>query len=291
MANIFSKLIPSRRRKPVVPVVRLQGTIGAVSPLRPGLTLQQVDPVLEKAFGITKAKAIAVTINSPGGSPVQSALIFHRVRQLAEENEKQVLVFAEDVAASGGYMLAIAGDEIYADPSSIIGSIGVVSAGFGFVEAIKKLGIERRVHTAGDNKAVLDPFMPAKKADVERLKKLQLDVHETFKDMVRSRRGSKLAEDNKDLFSGAFWSGATARDLGLIDGLGNIHAILKEKFGDNVVLKPVPGPKKGLLPRLMPGMAEERLDAGTALSHLKDGLAEDILATMEERTVWARYGF
>ncbi|MEM7424532.1 MAG: S49 family peptidase [Pseudomonadota bacterium] len=290
MAKKSSKLLFWRHRKPVVPVVRLHGTIGAVTPLRPGLTLQQINPVLEKAFSFGKARAVAVSVNSPGGSPVQSALIYHRIRQLAASEKKQVLVFTEDVAASGGYMLAIAGDEIYADPSSIIGSIGVVSSGFGFVDAIKKLGIERRVHTAGENKSILDPFTPEKKADVDRLKQMQLEVHDHFKDMVRERRGAKLEESDKDLFSGAFWSGVKARDLGLVDGLGNMHTVLREKFGDEVMLKTISGPRKGLLSRMIPGGTEERHGGIPDLNGLRSGLADDLVSSLEARAVWSRYG-
>ena len=290
MFKFFKRLLPGRKRPPLVPVLRLQGTIGAVTPLRPGLTLQHVDPILEKAFAIKKANAIALVINSPGGSPVQSAQIFHRIRQLADKNEKQVLVFIEDVGASGGYMLALAGDEIYADVSSIVGSIGVVSAGFGFVDAIKKLGIERRVHTAGENKSILDPFLPSKKADVERLKALQLEVHEAFKDMVRQRRGAKLDETNEDMFSGAFWSGGQAKEMGLIDDVGNIHEVLKAKFGDELELKPISAPKKGLLSRLIPGASDERADVGALLDRASTGLGDELISSLEARAVWARFG-
>lgn len=289
MIKFFKRLLSGKKR-PLIPILRLQGTIGAVTPLRPGLTLQAVDPVLEKAFAIKKAKAVALLINSPGGSPVQSAQIFHRIRQLADEKDKQVLVFIEDVGASGGYMLALAGDEIYADVSSIVGSIGVVSAGFGFVDAIKKLGVERRVHTAGENKSILDPFLPSKKADVDRLKALQLEVHEAFKDMVRQRRGGKLDESNKDLFSGAFWSGGQAKEIGLIDDVGNMHAVLKAKFGEDAELKPISAPKKGLLSRLIPGAAEERADANALVDRFSSGLGDELISSLEARAVWARFG-
>ncbi len=281
MFKFFKRLLSGKKRAPLVPVVRLQGAIGAVTPLRPGLTLQHVGPVLEKAFAVKRAKAVVLVINSPGGSPVQSTQIFRRIRQLADEHEKRVLVFIEDVGASGGYMLALAGDEIYADASSIVGSIGVVSAGFGFVDAIKKLGVERRVHTAGENKSILDPFLPTKQADVDRLKALQLEVHEAFKEMVRERRGSKLAEDNEDLFSGAFWSGIQAKSLGLIDDLGVMHTVLEAKFGKDVELKPISAPKKGLLSRLIAGAAVDRLSAG---------LGDEIISSLEARAVWARFG-
>ncbi|NNF78662.1 MAG: S49 family peptidase [Rhizobiales bacterium] len=290
MIKFFKRILSGKKRAPVVAVLRLQGTIGAITPLRPGLTLQHVDPILEKAFAVKKAKAVALLINSPGGSPVQSAQIFHRIRQLAEEKDKSVLVFIEDVGASGGYMLALAGDEIYADVSSIVGSIGVVSAGFGFVDAIKKLGIERRVHTAGENKSILDPFLPSKKADVDRLKALQLEVHEAFKEMVRQRRGGKLDEDEKDLFSGAFWSGGQAKALGLVDDVGTMHAVLKAKFGDDLELKPISAPKKGLLSRLIPGASDERADAGMVLERMSAGLGDELISSLEARAVWARFG-
>src|SRR6185312_3444771 len=239
MAGFLSRFIPRRFRsgQPLVHVVRLHGAIGLGTPLRPALTLEAIAATLERAFARKGIAAVALEINSPGGSAVQSALIYARLRALADEHKVPIYVFCEDVAASGGYWLACAGDEIYADASSIVGSIGVVSAGFGFVEAIRKLGIERRVHTAGENKAILDPFRPERPEDVERLKSLQLDVHEEFKTLVRHRRAGRLDEANADLFTGAFWSGRRAVELGLVDGLGNMHQILRERYGADVVLK------------------------------------------------------
>ena len=228
---------PWRAKPPVVPVIRLSGTIGSVTPLRTGLALSMLNEVLERAFQRKGIVAVALVVNSPGGSAVQASLIAARIRELAAKHEVRVFTFIEDIAASGGYWLACAGDEIYADASSIVGSIGVVSAGFGFVEAIRKLGIERRVHTAGANKAILDPFRPERPEDVERLKSLQLDVHEEFKTLVRNRRAGRLDEGNADLFTGAFWSGRRAIELGLIDGLGNMHQILRERYGAELVLK------------------------------------------------------
>jgi len=235
----LSRLVPPpwREKVPVIPVIRLSGTIGSVTPLRTGLALSSMNDVLERAFQRKGIAAVALAVNSPGGSAVQASLIAARIRELAARHELRVLSFVEDVAASGGYWLACAGDEIYADSSSIVGSIGVVSAGFGFVEAIRKLGIERRVHTAGENKAILDPFRPERPEDVERLKALQLDVHEEFKTVVRDRRAGRLKEDHPDLFTGAFWSGRRALELGLIDGIGTMHQILKERYGEEVVLK------------------------------------------------------
>ncbi len=290
MKDFIKKLVPARLRRdvPVVPVVRLSGAIGMVSPLRPGLSLAGCAETLEKAFSVRGAKSVALAVNSPGGSPVQSALIYKRIRALSEEKEIPVIVFAEDVAASGGYMLACAGDEIYADESSIIGSIGVVSAGFGFVGAMEKLGVERRVYTSGENKMILDPFQPEKDADVDRLKTLQLDVHESFKDLVRTRRGEALKGEEDELFSGAFWSGTKARELGLVDGLGDMRTVMRERFGEKVRLRLVNQPK---------GWLRRRFGADTTLpvmeslaGAVRGSLAADMLAAAEERALWSRYG-
>ena len=224
-------------RRSVVPVLRFNGPIGMVTPLRPGLTLAAYAGAIEKAFSLSKLPAVAVVVNSPGGSPVQSNLLFKRIRQLAEEKEKRVYVFCEDVAASGGYFLAIAGDEIYADPSSIIGSIGVVSRSFGFVDMIEKLGIERRVYTAGTNKNQLDPFLPESADDVARLKSIQQDVHDVFIGLVKERRLGKLKAADAELFSGAFWSATKAAELGLIDGITDLRSKMLQIFGDKVRLK------------------------------------------------------
>src|SRR5690606_26688813 len=231
-----------------IPVIRLQGPIMAGgNQFRPSLSLASTAGLIEKAFAMKEAPAVAISINSPGGSPVQSRLIFRRIRDLAEEKNKRVIVFVEDVAASGGYMIALAGDEIVADPSSIVGSIGVVSAGFGFTELIRKIGVERRVHTAGKNKAVLDPFRPERKEDVERLKALQLEVHETFIAMVKERRGAKLKEDAA-LCTGLFWSGKKGLELGLVDALGDMRAFSKTRYGEKTRLKRITQPR-GLLGR------------------------------------------
>ena len=239
--SLLNRLVPPpwRAKTPVVPVIRLSGTIGSITPLRTGLSLSSLNDTLERAFQRKGIAAVALAVNSPGGSAVQASLIATRIRELAAKHELRVFSFVEDIAASGGYWLACAGDEIYADASSIVGSIGVVSAGFGFVDAIQKLGIERRVHTAGENKAILDPFRPERAEDVARLKSLQLDVHEEFKTLVRTRRAGRLDETNPDLFTGAFWSGRRGLELGLIDGLGTMHQILRERFGADVVLKVV----------------------------------------------------
>jgi signal peptide peptidase SppA len=251
--------------------------------LRPGLTLVGIDDTLARAFRMG-GDAVALVINSPGGSPVQSALIHDRIRQLAKKHETKVITFCEDVAASGGYWLALAGDEIHADQSSIVGSIGVVAAGFGFVKALGKLGIERRVYTAGEAKLILDPFQPEKKSDVARLKVLQADIHESFKAHVRARRGERLKGTDEELFSGAFWTAGRARELGLIDGIGHLHRVLEEKYGEDVVIRPV---------RAAAGLSLRRLlipRAGSDVEISLDGLAEELLAAAERRALWQRFG-
>jgi signal peptide peptidase SppA len=257
---------------PIVPVVRLQGVIA--SDTRPGrLNIAGVAPLLKRAFAIKSAPAVAIVVNSPGGSPVQSRLIAKRIRDLATEHNKPVLVFVEDAAASGGYFIATAGDEIIADPSSIVGSVGVIMAGFGFVEAIAKLGVERRVHTAGRNKSTLDPFLPEKAEDVDRIKTLELDIHQVFIDWVKTRRAGKLKAPDDTLFTGEFWSGVRGLDLGLVDSLGDLHQVLRDRFGAEVILKLIE-PKRGIF----------------ALPNLGFSLANDAAAALEDRAVWARVG-
>lgn len=287
LKNLLRRLLPKSMRKDsvTIPVVRLHGTIMAGGgQFRQNLSLASTAGVLEKAFATKAAPAIAISINSPGGSPVQSRLIFRRIRDLASEKQKAVLVFVEDVAASGGYMIAVAGDEIFADPSSIVGSIGVVSASFGFPELLAKLGIERRVHTAGRNKALLDPFRPENPEDVERLKALQLEVHETFIELVRERRGSKLADD-PDLFTGLFWTGRRGMELGLVDGLGDMRGVIRQRYGDNAELKLI-SPPRGLFGRRL-GMFG--VGAAPAEMVARDA-AEGILDAAEERAAWSRFG-
>lgn len=286
MSGILTRFIPRRFRATEVeiPVVRLSGMIMAGgSALRPSLSLASAAGILEKAFADKHAPAVAISINSPGGSPVQSRLIFRRIRDLADEKQKKVFVFVEDVAASGGYMIALAGDEIIADPSSIVGSIGVVSSSFGFPELLKKIGVERRVYTAGANKVSLDPFQPEKQEDVERLKALQLEIHQTFIDMVKERRDGRLADD-PDLFTGLFWTGIKGKELGLIDGLGDMRGFLRKTYGDKVKLKLIE-PKRGLLGRKLSGV-DMRLDAASVAAHLGDGLC----SVAEEKALRARYG-
>lgn len=273
------------RRAPLVPVIQLAGPIGTTMPLRSGLTLAGLAGSLKKAFAYRHAAAVALAINSPGGSPVQSHLIHGRIRSLAGENGTPVYAFCEDVAASGGYMLALAGDEIYADPSSIVGSIGVISAGFGFDRLIEKIGIDRRVYTAGKSKLTLDPFQPEKTADVKRLKALQQDVHDMFIALVRERRGERLADSDDALFSGEFWSGRQAKALGLVDGLGDMRTILRDRFGEEVRLRPVGG-GRGWLARRLAG----RQSVPPLPSTLPAGWADELIATLEARALWARYG-
>src|SRR3569832_776758 len=224
----WKAMLPARLRvAPVVPVVRLSGVIGAVTPLRPGMTLAGAARTLERAFGMKQAKAVALVINSPGGSPVQSRQIYLRIRQLAAEKKLPVLVFVEDVAASGGYMIACAGDEIFCDPSSILGSIGVVGGTFGFHELIRKIGVERRLYTAGEHKAMLDPFLPEDPNDVARLKKIQREIHALFISLVKESRGARLAGGDDVLFSGEYWAGESAISLGLADAVGDLRATLR----------------------------------------------------------------
>ena len=278
MKDWLLRLIPPRFRsgRPVVHAIRLTGVIGSISPLRQGLTLRAVDATLKRAFARKDIAAVAIQINSPGGSAVQSALIHARIRALAAKHKTPVLVFCEDVAASGGYWLACAGDEIYADNSSIVGSIGVIAAGFGFVEAIAKLGIERRVHTAGENKSILDPFQPEKAEDVARLLSVQSDVHDEFKSLVRTRRAGKLKGEESELFSGAFWSGRKALELGLIDGTGHMHEILERRFGEKVEIRPIEKPQGWGLRRLGFSSGED--------------VAGRLASAIEERAMWSRFG-
>jgi signal peptide peptidase SppA len=285
--SILSRLLPARftRRGPVLPVVKLHGTIGVGSPLRPGLNLDAVNSSLERAFSYRNVPAVLLSVNSPGGSAVQSALIHNRVRQLAEQKNVKVISFCEDVAASGGYWLATAGDEIYADHASIVGSIGVLYAGFGFVEALNRLGVERRVHTAGESKMMLDPFQPQREDDVERLKTMQADIHEVFKTLVKTRRDGRLKAEDSELFSGAFWSGGQALQIGLVDGLGSLHAVVKEKFGADAVLKQVTRSAGWMRWLRFPPQV-----AGSRSGHLAAGLADELIETLEARALWQRFG-
>ncbi|MGB1177091.1 MAG: S49 family peptidase [Candidatus Puniceispirillaceae bacterium] len=285
-SRVLSRLMFWRRRRPVVPVVRLSGVIASSGGLRRGLSLEAVEPQLKKAFSFKNAKAVALIINSPGGSPVQSSLIGQRVRDLAGKANVPVIAFCEDVAASGGYWLAASADEIYANPASIIGSIGVVSAGFGFDRAIDRVGIDRRVYTAGDNKMILDPFQPESENDVDRLKSLQREIHQQFIDHIVDRRGAKLTGAHDDLFSGAFWTGQQAVELGLIDGIGECRRLVTDRFGETVDLIAIQ-PKKRLFGGVggLPG-AFGRAIGGAVAAHAVDEAVE--LAV--ERAHLSRYG-
>ncbi|HEY4344451.1 MAG TPA: S49 family peptidase [Parvibaculum sp.] len=296
MKKIIAPLLPPplrRRFAPgwsppaIVAVVKLNGVIGAVSPLRGGIDLASVAGALEAAFTLKGVKAVALSINSPGGSPVQSSLIYKRVRALAEEKSLPVYAFAEDVAASGGYMLACAADEIYADESSIVGSIGVVSSGFGFTGLIDKLGVERRVHTSGESKSMLDPFKPENPDDVKRLEALQRDVHENFKSLVRRARGSKLVEPSDGLFTGEFWAASGALERGLIDGIGDLRGTMRAKLGKDVSLK-VMGGKKPFWRRSIGLSAAPASLPGS--SSLGEGFAHGLLGAVEIRSLWSRFG-
>ena len=286
----LKELVPARLRRgvAVVPVVRLSGLIGAATPLRPGLSLAGVARILERAFAMKHAKAVALVINSPGGSPVQSRQIYLRIRQLAAEKKLPVLVFVEDVAASGGYMIACAGDEIFCDPSSILGSIGVVGGTFGFQELIKRIGVERRLYTAGAHKAMLDPFLPENPDDVARVKALQREIHALFIALVKESRGSRLKGADDVLFTGEYWAGESSVSLGLADAIGDLRSTLRARFGEKV-LTPVVAPPSGMLSGLL-----GRKSAGAGALASMDGvsdLPDQLISALETRAIWAKFGF
>jgi signal peptide peptidase SppA len=284
------ELIPARLRRgaAVVPVVRLSGLIGAVTPLRPGMSLAGVARMLERAFSMKNAKAVALVINSPGGSPVQSRQIHLRIRQLAAEKKLPVLVFVEDVAASGGYMIACAGDEIFCDPSSIMGSIGVIGGTFGFQELIKRIGVERRLYAAGEHKGMLDPFLPENPDDVARIKAIQREIHALFIALVKQSRGARLKGTDDVLFSGEYWAGETSVSLGLADAIGDLRSTLRGRYGDKVVT-PVVAPSTGLLSGLL---GRKSAGAGTLASlDGSSGLPDELISALESRAIWAKFGF
>ena len=262
------------KKKKIISHIKLSGVIGNVGKFKQGIDFSSQEEIISKAFSLKKAVCVAVTINSPGGSPVQSHLIYNFIRQQAKKNKKKVIVFAEDVAASGGYLIACAGDEIYANSSSIIGSIGVIYSSFGFTELIKKIGVERRVHTAGKNKSTLDPFLDEKKEDIERLKNIQLDLHKDFIKVVEESRSFKLKKTEVELFSGEFWSGHKAKGLGLIDGVGDANQILREKFGDDIVVKKFEKPK---------GWLSKKLSSS-------NDYVDQLANILDERSIWQKYG-
>ena len=271
-----------RNPKPVVAVLRLSGVIGQIgNPIRQGLTAVDLMRSIERAFSLPKLRAVALQVNSPGGSPVQSSLIFKRIRAMAEEKEIPVFAFAEDVAASGGYLLACAADEIYADESSVVGSIGVISSGFGFVELLEKLGVERRVYTEGKNKSMLDPFQKENQQDVKRLKELQGDIYTTFTNIVKSRRGDKLKKPDSKLFTGEFWTGRKSLELGLIDGIGELTSVMQERYGERVKFRPVSEPKSWL---------KQKFTMWLPQGPNVGSWAGELISAAEERALWGRFG-
>ncbi len=292
MPNMISRpfdflrmLIPARFRPdiPAVPVVRLSGVIGVSTPLKPGLMLASVARSLDRAFAVKRARAVALVINSPGGSPSQSNLICRRIRQLSEEKNIPVIAFIEDVGASGGYMLACAADEIVCDEYSIVGSIGVVGGSFGFPKLMEKLGIERRIYTAGERKVMLDPFEPEKPDDVKRIKVIQKEIHERFIALVKERRAGKLKGTDKTLFSGEFWTAQKAIDLGLADSIGDLRSFLRARYGEKV-RTPLIAAERSLFGRRLPGV-----NIAQALTR-QPGLGDDLISALETRALWARYG-
>jgi signal peptide peptidase SppA len=272
------------KKKKTIPVVYMSGIIGNIGGLRKGITLTSVEDLLEKAFNIKKSAAVAIIINSPGGSPVQSSLIYKRIKKLAKKNKTKVIFFVEDVAASGGYYIACAGDEIYVDENSIVGSIGVIYTSFGFDKLIKKYGIERRIFTTGKYKSILDSFQKQKLSDVKKLKSIQTEIFKNFKDIVLKSRIKKINKQNKNIFSGSFWTGKEAIKLGLVDGIGDLKTIMEKKFGEKlryVSIKPKKSFLKGILSKSF--YSKDLLDTKKIIN--------DMMTYMESRNIWGRYGF
>jgi signal peptide peptidase SppA len=278
---IFTDFIERfRDPPPVVPVVRFDGVI-ASRQWRGAMSLASHAAVLDKAFKMKRAVGVAIIVNSPGGSPVQSSLLYRRIRQLADDKRIPVFAFAEDVAASGGYWLALAGDEVYAEETSLVGSIGVVSGGFGFTRLIDRIGIDRRLHTAGENKSLLDPFLPEQERDVERLSALQEDIHTAFKDHVRRRRAGKIDAADETLFSGEVLTGRMALSKGLIDGIGDLRTVMRARFGERVRLVPIAGERRRRWFRSRPQRGVEAEGFS---------LLADLVGWLEARLLWARFG-
>ena len=272
------------KKKKIVPVVYMSGIIGNIGGLRKGITLTSVEDLLEKAFNIKKSAAVAIIINSPGGSPVQSSLIYKRIKKLAKKSKTKVIFFVEDVAASGGYYIACAGDEIYVDENSIVGSIGVIYTSFGFDKLIKKYGIERRIFTTGKYKSILDSFQKQKLSDVKKLKSIQTEIFKNFKEVVLKSRDRKINIQNKNIFSGSFWAGKEAIKLGLVDGIGDLNTIMEKKFGEKIKYIPIKPKKsflKGILSRSF--YFKDLVDTKKTIS--------DMMEYMESRNIWGRYGF
>ena len=272
------------KKKKIVPVVYMSGIIGNIGALRNGITISSIQDLLEKAFKIKNSSAIAIIINSPGGSPVQSSLIYKRIKKLAKKNKTKVIFFVEDVAASGGYYIACAGDEIYVDENSIVGSIGVIYTSFGFDKLIKKYGIERRIFTTGKYKSILDSFQKQKLSDVKKLKSIQTEIFKNFKEVVLKSRDRKINIQNKNIFSGSFWAGKEAIKLGLVDGIGDLNTIMEKKFGEKIKYIPIKPKKsflKGILSRSF--YFKDLVDTKKTIS--------DMMEYMESRNIWGRYGF
>jgi len=278
--NVTDAIESFRNPPPVVPVVRFDGVI-APRQWRGAMSLASHAAALDRAFRMKRAVAVAIIVNSPGGSPVQSSLLFRRIRQLADEKRLPVFAFAEDVAASGGYWLALAGDEVYADETSILGSIGVVSSGFGFQRLIDRIGIDRRLHTAGENKSLLDPFLPESERDLERLSSLQQGIHAAFKEHVKRRRVGKIDADDETLFSGDVLTGRAALAKGLIDGIGDLRTVMRARFGERVRLVPVASERRRRWPFSRP---RRGIDAAGL------GFVADLVDWLEARLLWARFG-
>lgn len=269
---------------PSVAVVRLQGVIGAIGMGRRGLSLNALEQTLKKAF--TKhVRAVCLQVNSPGGSPVQSAQIAGRIRQLSKDNKIPVFAFAEDIAASGGYWLALAADEIYADAMSVVGSIGVISASFGFQDLIAKMGVERRVHAQGEHKSFLDPFKPENPEDIARLDAIQKDIHKQFIAFVRQRRGERLTASDETVFNGDIWTGERALEIGLVDGLGDMRTIMRRKYGPDLRFMTIERPMSWLERRF------GRIGfSGPDTADARMSWASDLISAVEERAHWARFG-
>jgi signal peptide peptidase SppA len=279
LASLPRRLVERWRHPgPVVAVLRLDGVIGGRG--RRSLSLRRYAAALERAFRQRNLGAVALAINSPGGSPAQSELIYRRIRQLADERGVPVFAFAEDVAASGGYWLALAADQIYAEETSLVGSIGVVTSGFGVAHVLERFGIERRLYTAGQDKSLLDPFLPERPRDVERVGALQRDLHASFRALVHARRGARLKGDDDALLSGEIFTGRSALAAGLIDGIGEVRGVMRERFGAGVRLKPIVPDRRRF--SLLPWSRSRTPDIAD--------LAGDIAAWVEDRLIWARFG-
>ena len=272
------------KKKKIIPVVHMSGIIGNIGGLRNGITISSIENLLEKAFKIKNSAAVAILINSPGGSPVQSSLIYKRIKKLAKKKKSKVIFFIEDVAASGGYYIACAGDEIYADENSIVGSIGVIYTSFGFDKLIKKYGIERRIFTTGKYKSILDSFQKQKLSDVKKLKSIQMEIFKNFKDVVLKSRSKKINKQSKNIFSGSFWVGKEAIKLGLVDGIGDLKTVMEKKFGEKIKYIPIK-PKKSFLK----GILSKSFYSRDLVDTKK--IIHDMMAYMESRNIWGRYGF